>query len=692
VSDFLLEIGTEELPASFISPTVEAIRADLEGRLAAAHLPHGATRMFGTPRRLGLLVSDVAVNSNPRTQRQLGPSVEVAFSPDGEPTMAAQKFAERRGVAVSALERVTTERGTYVAAIIEEPGRPAADIFAEVLTPLVHAITFPKSMRWGDVPVTFARPVHWIVALLDDTVIPVSFGDVASGRTTQGHRFLAPEPITLERAAQYVSALRAASVVAGIAERRRLVESEAKAAAAGVGGVLVMDAALLDEVTQLVELPNPVLGRFEERHLDLPREVLVSEMQHHQRYFPIEDDEGALMPYFVAVSNTPVRDEALSLRGYERVLRARLSDGRFFFDEDRKVPLADRVPALERVVFQQQLGSYGVKVTRIRGLAAWLAQATGNADQVETVMRAATLAKADLVTGMVGEFPELQGVMGREYALASGESPDVALAIREHYLPRHADDVLPTQEPGALVGVADRLDTLCGIFAIGKEPTATADPFALRRACLGVIHIVLDRGWRLSIAAAVSEALRLLGRSSEDTSQRVRSFLRARVRVLWAEHHPIDVVEAVLAAGWDDLTGAHRRLETLSRLIGQPDFVAAATVFKRTVSIVRKSGLKPSGDPRPDLFSDAAERDLHAAYLAARARVGELEAADDVAGVLAEMGHLKPIIDRFFDQVRVMVDDQAVAANRICLLDQVAGLFGRIADFSKIQTTGQTTG
>ncbi|MGH8910219.1 MAG: glycine--tRNA ligase subunit beta [Egibacteraceae bacterium] len=688
MSDFLLEIGTEELPASFVSPTLEAMRADLEARLAAASLPHGAIRLFGTPRRLALLAGDVAASSAPRTQRQLGPSVEVAFSPDGQPTVAARKFAERRGVEVSALERVTTARGAYVAAVISEPGRSAAEILTDALSPLVHGIAFPKSMRWGDVPVAFARPVHWIVALLDDEVIPVLLADVVSGRTTQGHRFLAPGPLTLERAAEYDSALRAAWVVAGIDERRRLVESESMAAAASVGGRLVAGPGLLDEVTQLVELPNPVLGRFEERHLDLPREVLVSEMQRHQRYFPVEDDNGTLMPYFVAVSNTPVRDEALSVRGYERVLRARLSDGRFFYDEDRKIPLADRVGVLKRVVFQQQLGSYADKIVRIRALAAWLAGLTGNADQAEAVTRAATLAKADLVTGMVGEFPELQGVMGREYALASGESPDVALAIAEHYLPRHADDTLPTAEPGALVGVADRLDTLCGIFAIGRPPTATADPFALRRACLGIIRIMLDRGWRLSMAAAVDEALRLHGRADPETAARVLDFVRARLRVSWAEQHPPDVVEAVLAAGWDDLTAACQRLATLSALIGRPDFVAAATAFKRAASIVRKSAPQTAGDPRPDLLTDPAEHALHSAWLGARARVEQLEAAGDVAGVLAEMSRLKPAVDRFFDSVRVITDDHDATANRIRLLDRVAGLFTRIADFSKIHTTG----
>ena len=684
----LLEIGTEELPASFVEPALGAMREDLRARLEAARLSHSEITMLGTPRRLALLVRDLAPASEPVTERQLGPSLAVAFSPEGEPTLAARKFAERHGVDVAALERVETGRGAYVAAVIEQRGSSAAEILAHALPAVVHALSFPKSMRWGDVSVAFARPVHWICALLDGEVIPVTFGDVASGRITRGHRFLAPDPIELAHAGDYVEALRAAHVIVDIGERRERIRERSEAAAARVGGRLAADRGLLDEVTQLVELPSPVLGSFEERYLDLPREVLVTEMQHHQRYFPVEDAAGTLLPSFVAVSNTPVCDEALSRRGYERVLRARLSDGRFFFDEDRKVPLAERVPALERVVFQQQLGSYADKVARIRALALWLAQATGRAEHAEVTARAATLAKADLVTGMVGEFPELQGAMGREYALASGESPDVALAIFEHYLPRGADDALPTQDPGALVGVADRLDSLCGIFAIGKEPTATADPFALRRACLGVIHITLDRSWRLSLPAAVNEALRLLDRPSAETAARVLAFIRGRLRALWSEQHPADVVEAVLEAGWDDLVAAQRRLETLAQLAGRPDFVAVATAFKRAVNIVRKSaGAVPEGDTRPELFEHDAERGLHAGFLAARERVAELEAVDDFAGVLAEMSALKPAVDRFFDDVRVMVDDPEIAANRLCLLRQVAGLFSRIADFSKIQTS-----
>jgi glycyl-tRNA synthetase beta chain len=664
----LLEIGCEELPASACAHAREQLPDRCERVVGAA-----PDQVFVGPRRLAVFFADLPDRTPDEWIK--GPPVRA-----GE--RAAASFAKKQGVAVEELE----EREGLLG--VTAPGQPLAEVLPSQLAEVVGGLTFPKSMRWGDVSVAFARPVHWIVALLDGELIPVTLGDVASGQKTRGHRFLAPGQIVLTQAEDYLGALRDAHVIVDIDERRELIREQAEAAAARAGGRLVPDRNLLDEVTQLVELPNPVLGTFEERYLDLPREVLITEMGHHQRYFPVEDAAGTLLPYFVAVSNTPVRDETLSRRGYERVLRARLADGRFFFDEDRKVPLADRVPALERVVFQQELGSYADKVTRLRALALWLAHTTGHAEHGDVISRAATLAKADLVTGMVSEFPELQGVMGREYALASGESPDVALAIFEHYLPRHADDMLPTQDPGALIGVADRLDSLCGIFAIGKEPTATADPFALRRACLGVIHIVLGRSWRLSVSAAIDEALRLLGRASPDTTERIRRFMRGRLKALWTEQHPADVVEAVLEAGWDDLVAAERRLETLAELVGRPDFVAVATAFKRVVNIVRKSaGDLTAGDARPDLFEHDAERDLHAAFLAARGRVAELEAADDFAGALAEMGDLKPAVDRFFDQVRVIVDDPVIAENRLRLLRQIAALFSGTADFSKIQTS-----
>jgi glycyl-tRNA synthetase beta chain len=693
--DLLLEVGAEEIPASFIIPALDDLKRILTEKMEAARLKHGEVRTFGTPRRLAVWVKDVADSGEDVTSEKLGPSAKAAFDKDGKPTVAATKFAESLKLQVSALGRTQTPKGEYLSAKVQEKGRPATEILPEALHAAVHGINFRKSMRWGDVDQAFARPVQWLVALLGVEVLTVVFGDVRSGRTTYGHRFLSPGPIELARPADYEAALERASVVADISKRRAMLLERLRAVAKNTGGQILEDESLVDQVTNLVELPSPVVGTFEERHLDLPAEVLVQEMKSHQRYFSLTDAKGKLLPKFIAVSNTPVRDEKLSLRGYERVLRSRLADGRFFFDEDRRTPLVERVPKLARVVWQGQLGSYAEKVDRFRALAVFLADRTGKEDQRSTIEQAATLAKADLVTGMVGEFPELQGVMGREYARASGEPEAVAQAIFEHYLPRNANDSLPTQDAGALIGLADRLDTLCGIFAIGKGPTGAADPFGLRRACLAVINIVLGRGYRFSLSAAVDEALKLLDPKIANIKRKagepppreqVLEFFRGRLKALWSESYRTDVVEAVLSVGFDDLVAARKRLEALSGLVGRADFTPLAVAFKRVVNIVEKQGKDVAkGNTDPARFRDEPEKNLHAAFTQARGRVAEYVKADDFSGALKEITGLKPAVDTFFDKVTVMADDKDLRENRVRFLTEIGALFNEVADFSKIQ-------
>jgi glycyl-tRNA synthetase beta chain len=693
--DLLLEVGAEEIPASFILPALEDLKRILTERMGAARLKHGEVRTYGTPRRLAVWVKDIADSGEDVVSEKLGPSVKAAFDKEGKPTVAATKFAESLKVPVSELGRTQTPKGEYLSAQVQEKGRPATEILPEALHAAVHGINFRKSMRWGDVDMAFARPVQWLVALLGADVLPVVFGDVKSGRTTYGHRFLAPGPVELARPADYEAALEKVHVVPDVAKRRAMLLEKVSAAAKTTGGQLLEDESLVDQVTNLVELPSPVVGSFDERHLDLPPEVLVQEMKSHQRYFSLTDAKGKLLPRFIAVSNTPVRDEKLSLRGYERVLRSRLADGRFFFDEDRKTPLETRVEKLARVVWQGQLGSYAEKVERFRGLAVFLAQQAGKADHRATIERAATLAKADLVTGMVGEFPELQGVMGREYARAGKEPEAVALAIFEHYLPRNASDSLPTQDPGALIGLADRLDTLCGIFAIGKGPTGAADPFGLRRACLAVINIVLERGYRFSLSAAVDQALKLLEpkianlkRKPGEAAPReqVLEFFRGRLKSLWSESYRTDVVEAVLSVGFDDMVAARKRLEALSGLVGRADFTPLAVAFKRVVNIVEKQGKDVAkGQTNPDKFRDEPERNLHTAFTQARGKVAEYLKTDDFSGALKEITSLKPAVDTFFDKVTVMADDKELRENRVRFLVEIGTLFNQVADFSKIQ-------
>lgn len=689
--DLLLEIGTEELPASFVVPALEDLQRSLKERLAAARLTHGPMRPSGTPRRLAVLVEGVAERSPDLRRQVLGPPVKAAFAADGTPTRAAEKFAEGHRRSVAQLERVQSPKGEYLAVDVDEVGKPASELLPQALFEVVHGLTFRKSMRWGEVEQSFARPVQWLVALHGTSVLPLVFGDVRSGRETRGHRFLAPAPLPLAHARDHGPALEGAHVVADVARRRSQLHRGVQEAAARAGGALLEDQALLDEVTQLVELPCPVLGSFEARHLDLPAEVLVQEMRAHQRYFSVLDASGKLLPRFVAVSNTPVRDEALSRRGYERVLGARLADGRFFFDQDRTTPLAERVRELARVVWQGQLGSYGEKVERMRSLAVWLTREAAKDSLLPTVERAALLAKADLVTGMVGEFPELQGVMGREYALASGEPPAVALAIAEHYLPRAPTDPLPTEDSGALVGLADRLDTLAGLFALRKQPSASADPFGLRRSCLGAIRLILGRGLKVHLGRALDEAFRpfaakLPKANLGQAHAELLEFFRGRLRAMWTENIRADVVEAVLSVGFDDLRGTEARVQALAALVETPEFLPLAEAVKRAVNIVEKQGTDIQGDvPEEALFEQPAERALYQQARSARTRVSAALAAEDVRGALAAAAALRGPVATFFEEVRVMADDRAVKENRVRLLRAVAEVFAPLADFGRIQ-------
>lgn len=686
--ELLFEVGTEEIPAEFFPRCLDDLARLVAKGLDEARLSHGAIRTLGTPRRLALIVTDLAVAQEDRTLEEVGPPTRVAFDAEGKPTKAALHFAQKVGVAVDALERKTLPKGEYLAATVEEKGQPAVALLPDILTEALGAIPWRKSMRWGTERQAFARPIHWIVALFGDEVVPLRFAGVESGGESRGHRFLAPGPVQVGDAGSYVARLREAHVLVDPAERRQAVVEAATRGAKEAGGRLAPDDALVDHVTWLVETPSPIVGSFDEAYLGLPPEVLVSEMREHQKYFSVQSEEGTLLPAFVAIANTPVRDPSKARRGFERVLRARLADARFFYDEDRKIPLDERVEQLRRVTFQHQLGSIHDKVERFRGVARWLAEELGCSEEVRRhVERAATLAKADLVTGMVGEFPDLQGAMGREYALAGGEPEEVARAIFEHYLPRGHGDQLPTSDVGALVGIADRLDTIAGIFAIGRPPTGTADPFGLRRACLGIIHLILDRGYRVSLAALVDRALAELKEQGHGASEELRGkilgFFQGRLRNLWSEGHPVELVEAVLASGFDDLVEARARLEAVAAHLGDESFRGLAEGFTRT-NIVEKAADEPRVAIDPKLFAGKEERELHDTFLAVRDAVAGSLASGDFSEVVAEFTKLREPLDRFFTEVMVMVEDDAQRRNRLELLHEIRELFGKVADFGRM--------
>jgi glycyl-tRNA synthetase beta chain len=589
-------------------------------------------------------------------------------------------------VEVGALERAVTPKGERLAVTKVEKGRKAEQVLPALLERLVLGLRFRKSMRsrWDDV--TFARPVRWMVALLGGRPLKVRFGEVISGRLTYGHRFKAPKAIALKGTPEdYVAKLRKAFVLADPAERRAAIGKELARAAKAAGGKVLENEGLLAEVTNLVEIPTGIAGEFERSNLELPREVVISELRSHQRYFAVVDGAGKLKSRFVAVAGTPVKDPKVARHGYERVLRARLADARFFFEEDRKRKLGDRVEALARRTYQAKLGSERDRVGRIAEIAVALARAIGHPELADDLREVARLAKADLTTGMVGEFPELQGIMGAHYARAEGMRPEIADAIEDHYKPLGASEDMPRGDLGALVGLADRLHQLVGIVGVGEKATGAADPFGLRRAAIGILRILLDRGYHLSLAGALAETQRTLaGAVKGDVAPQVTEFLRGRIRALWGEEFAGDLVEAVLSAGFDDVVDARKRLQALAEVKSRPDFLPLAVAFKRVANIQEKAG-GAAAAPDTALFREDAEGRLHDVLTRVKSRVGAEKQARNYVAALRGIADIKPAVDEFFEKVLVMADDDAIRRNRLALMREVSSLFSDLADFRKIQ-------
>ena len=689
----LFEIGFEEMPASFLLPALEALSEGFLREAREAKLLHGPIEKFATPRRLALLIRDVKEASESTVTQVLGPSVKVAYDAQGCPTQAASKFAQSHRLEVEQLRRVETPKGTYVAAEVRQEGQRAVVLLSTLFNKLIRELRFRKSMRWADIRCSFARPVHWLLGRWGGEQIPLRFADVEGGMCSQGHRFLHPHSIDLPEVGDYEEALLQAKVVASFEARKQRMLEGLRSAAEAAGGKLLEDEALADEVTNLVEWPSPVLGEFKASYLDLPPEVLISEMKQHQRYFALVDVEGRLLPKFLAVSNTPVKDVALSAKGYSRVLNARLADARFFFDEDRRKPLDARLPMLERVVWVQTLGSYAEKAERLKQLSCHLAREQGQEALSPLLERAAALCKADLVTGMVGEFPELQGVMGREYALHFGEEGEVATAIFEHHLPRSAQGVLPNSDAGALLSIADKLDSLCGLFGIGKSPTATADPFALRRACLAILNICLKRGYGFSLRKAIQTSLDLLEdkwkslpafKGKPWVEQQVLAFFENRLRVLWAESFGADLVDSVIATGFDNLSWAQERLQTLHAWMQSGELVVLAGLSKRLNNLVQKQTVAP-GPVDSALLQEEAERALWQRCCELEERLEDSFRERKLSDYLWGLATLKLPLERFFEEVLVMDLQADIRSNRIRMLKHILSWTSRVADFSRIQ-------
>lgn len=684
--DLLFELRTEELPPKTLPNLSAALTDGIVKGLAAAGIAHGRVRGFATPRRLAVLVLRCAETAPDRQIERRGPPIANAFDAAGTPTQAATAFARNCGVAVGELERLVSDKGAWLVFRGTERGAATVNLIGAIVEASIAALPIARRMRWGARSAEFVRPVHGVVLLFGDEVVPIQVLGFPSDRVTVGHRFHAPRPLSLRSAKSYESRLQRAKVVADFALRRDRVRAGVEAAAASTGGTALIESALLDEVTALVEWPVPIVGRFEERFLELPREVVIATIQDHQRYFPIEGADGRLTGGFVTVSNIESRDPQKVREGNERVVRPRLRDAAFFWDQDRKIPLALRAAELKGVTFQAKLGSYAQKSERVKTLALAIAQRIGAG---EDVGRAAELAKADLMTAMVGEFPELQGIMGRYYAAAEGYPDEVARAIEEHYRPRFAGDALPGTPTGRALALADKIDTLAGIFAIEQRPTGAKDPFGLRRAALGVLRILLECRIDLDLGALIEAAAAAQPVQRPATALEVQEFIAERLRGLLLERTPgtsAEMIDAVLAARPPSPIDAQARLEALREFSKLPEAGVLTAINKRIGNILRKAPPAGAAAAQPALFSEASgpEARLHSVLIEIEGRIAGTLAARRYADVLAALIELRAPVDEFFERIMVMDENPERRANRLALLRDVQRVLGSVADLSRL--------
>ena len=723
--DFLVELGTEELPPKALRGLELAFTAGIRSGLEKAALTHDDIVSYATPRRLAVWVKKLTARQPDQDIKRRGPPVTAAFDAAGAPTRAATAFAESCGTTVEVLQKVEEGKGTFLYFVGTKPGAAAAELLPGIVKASLDALPIPRRMHWGSSDAEFVRPVHWLVMLYGKEVLPVTLLDTAAGDHTRGHRFHAPKPLRITSPAGYAKALSERGyVLPDFAARRDVIRQKVTEAATEIKGRALIGPELLDEVTALVEWPVPITGRFEERFLKLPREVLISTLQEHQRYFPVEDENGRLLPSFITVSNIESRDPSKVREGNERVVRPRLADAAFFWDQDRKRPLASLREALNSVTFHVKLGSLGDKTRRVRTLAGEIA-AVGGKEIAETE-RAAELCKCDLLTAMVGEFPELQGVMGEYYAVADGETPEVAVAIREHYLPRGAGDALPETHAGLAVSIADKLDTLAGIFAVGEKPTGTKDPLGLRRAAIGVLRILIETGLDLDLRRFVTRAMELArvdiervaavaaekaaanktaapaqGKppqvfSAEKVTAEIYDYVMERLRAYYLEGGgtrntigaatmTTEMFDAVLASSPLSPLDFDARLKALRAFLELPESASLTAANKRIANILKKSagGVAPT-EVDVGTLKETAEVKLFDAMHALKDAVSVATAQREYANALGRLAQLRPAVDEFFDQVMVMAEDTKLRANRLALLAQLQGLFAGVADLSRL--------
>jgi glycyl-tRNA synthetase beta chain len=696
MSNLLLEIGTEEIPAGYITPALKALSSALLQKLTDARIDHGKAEVYATPRRLAVKVDSLAGKQKSIKSEVIGPPASVGFDSQGNPTTAALKFAEKVGVPVKSLALKATPKGEYLAAEKRQKGVATLALLKDILPQVILSIPFPKKMRWADLEIEFARPIHAILALLGDKIIRFQLGNVKSNRYTHGHSFMSPAKIKLQSADDYVSSLSSAHVMVDMQERRIKLERDIAEVAGRLGGRILPDEELVDIVNNLVEIPVPVAGNFDDQFLEVPDEVLINAMREHQKYFAVVDSANKLMPCFIAVNNTVAKDLAVVAKGHERVLRARLADAQFFYKGDLEITNDDRVQMLKRVLFQAELGTVHEKIERVAAIGEFISRAVQSgpapdvkdADLKKQVVRAAMLSKSDLVSQVVGEFPKLQGIMGRIYAGIAGESPAVAAAIEEHYRPVYSGAPLPQTLVGAILSIADKIDSICGCFSVGLVPTGASDPYALRRQGIGILQIMQDQGFTFSFSALIEASLKQFKPKSQPAiKEQVNTFLQNRLtNLLVDDGFSKDTVAAVLGIAAESVPDTWRRAEALEQLKAKPDFEPLAVAFKRVVNIIKKADDTQTGDPDPKLFQHESENALLNAYELVKRKFEDDLAQGLFDQALVKIASLRDPVDAFFEGVMVMAEDTNVRSNRLALLGKIAALFGKFADFSRLST------
>jgi glycyl-tRNA synthetase beta chain len=693
IDDCLIELGTEELPPKNLKSLSEDFAKLVSQALNDAGLPAVSVEVYATPRRLGILMRDIPTQQADQIVEKRGPALQAAFDEEGNPSKAAQGFARGCGVEVADLMQRETDKGTWLFFEKNETGASLAQILPEVVATAINKLPIAKRMRWGDQAVEFVRPVKWLVMMIGSTVVEGEVLGVRSGNQSQGHRFHAPGHITFENASDYVACLaNEGKVVASFDKRKSMIREQIEQSAAKLDGVAHIEEALLNEVTGLVEFPVAVCGTFDAEFLSIPVEALVMTMQDNQKYFALFDQQGGLLPNFITISNIESKQPEMVAKGNERVIRPRFADARFFFDQDQKQPLSQHSEQLDKVVFQNKLGSVGDKSRRIAKLAVVIAKQIG-ADEAQ-VEKVAHLCKCDLMTEMVGEFPKLQGLMGRYYAEFDEEPKAVSDAIEQHYWPKFSGDQLPGNDVAQCVALADRLDSLVGIFGIGQKPSGVKDPFALRRAALSLVRILIEKDLPLNLMQLIDKACEALADKFDAGSvgDEVSDYIFDRLRSYYQEQGiSFDIVDAVISTKPAVLSDCDRRVQAVNQFQSNDAAIALAAANKRIANILKKQGID---NERPNdsavineaLFEAEAERQLFRQLVGMQDKVDTLFVEGEYLQGLNELASLRPVVDQFFDDVMVMVDDQAIKTNRLALLGRLLNCFRQVADFSKIQS------